>query len=360
MTFTIQSILQLLIVFQSFFFAVFLLMSSQGKRKSNYILALLLLIIGIQMGGFILRQTELTHALVSVNCAYGFIYGPLVYFYTKSMVYRDFKFSKIDFLHAMPFVVVLLLALFDNTICKSRFYLLYLGSVFIYILLSLLTIRSYRTILKHTQSDFDRLKLSWLQLYINIFMVLIVADMLQMLANLLSAPPLLITVFDIFVFLMMLLFITSMVFKGLMQPKIFMGINKEDEMIASLNKTKYAYSNLSKNESKTLLKQLEKYMTTYKPYLEPSLSLSQLADLLEMPSRHLSQAINQHMNKNFLDYINTKRIEESMEMLINSTDKKETIKEIMYAVGFNSRSSFHTAFKKKVGLSPSEFKAKHS
>ncbi|MCB0684696.1 MAG: AraC family transcriptional regulator, partial [Saprospiraceae bacterium] len=48
------------------------------------------------------------------------------------------------------------------------------------------------------------------------------------------------------------------------------------------------------------------------------------------------------------------------ERLANPADPKETILEVMYEVGFNSKSSFNTLFKQQTGLTPSEYKKKHA
>ena len=57
-----------------------------------------------------------------------------------------------------------------------------------------------------------------------------------------------------------------------------------------------------------------------------------------------------------MDFINTYRIEKAKERLLHPKDEKETILEVMYEVGFNSKSSFNTVFKKKTGLTPSQYK----
>jgi len=50
------------------------------------------------------------------------------------------------------------------------------------------------------------------------------------------------------------------------------------------------------------------------------------------------------------------RIEEAKRLLTNPKDKKITVLEVMYEVGFNSKSSFNTLFKKYTGVTPSEIK----
>ena len=62
--------------------------------------------------------------------------------------------------------------------------------------------------------------------------------------------------------------------------------------------------------------------------------------------------------KNFYDLINTHRVEEAKKRLIDSNNTK-TILEILYEVGFNSKSVFNSAFKKNTGFTPTEFRKKY-
>ena len=66
------------------------------------------------------------------------------------------------------------------------------------------------------------------------------------------------------------------------------------------------------------------------------------------------------LGKSFFDLINSYRIEEAKKMIKEPEDEKMTISEVMYKVGFNSKSSFNTAFKKYTGLTPSEYKSQIS
>jgi AraC-like DNA-binding protein len=99
-------------------------------------------------------------------------------------------------------------------------------------------------------------------------------------------------------------------------------------------------------------------MQNDKPYLEPELTLEQLASKLSLKPRVLSQAINEILGQNFYDFINRYRIEEASRLLTNPSDEKITILEVLYEVGFNSKSSFNTLFKKYTGLTPTEFRKK--
>lgn len=101
---------------------------------------------------------------------------------------------------------------------------------------------------------------------------------------------------------------------------------------------------------------IERFMEKERPYLDPGITLKDLACKLQIPSRKLSKIINHRFNKNFVGFINDYRIESAKDKLKNPKDEKETILEIMYDVGFNSKSSFYTIFKQKTGHTPSEYK----
>ena len=101
-------------------------------------------------------------------------------------------------------------------------------------------------------------------------------------------------------------------------------------------------------------------MQSTKPYLEPELTLDVLASQLSVKSKFLSQTINELLQQNFFEFINNYRISEAKRLLTNPKDKKITVLEVMYEVGFNSKSSFNTLFKKDTGITPSEFKKKNN
>src|SRR5439155_27331821 len=86
------------------------------------------------------------------------------------------------------------------------------------------------------------------------------------------------------------------------------------------------------------------------------LSLPKLAAKLALPTHHLSQIINARLNQNFFDFINSYRVEEAKQMLLDPAKKHYSLLVISEEVGFNSKSAFNTAFKKQTSLTPSEFR----
>lgn len=77
---------------------------------------------------------------------------------------------------------------------------------------------------------------------------------------------------------------------------------------------------------------------------------------LNVTTQTLSMVINQRSGKNFNSFINYYRIEESKQLLHSKDFKNHTMAAIAFEVGFNSISSFNTAFKKQTGKTPVAFK----
>ncbi len=97
-------------------------------------------------------------------------------------------------------------------------------------------------------------------------------------------------------------------------------------------------------------------MSEEKSFLNPSLTIQNVSESIDIPLRDLSLLINHKLNQHFYDFVNTYRIEHAMVILKSATKSKLTILEILYDVGFNSKSSFNTAFKKHTGTTPTAYR----
>ncbi|MGD9201923.1 MAG: helix-turn-helix domain-containing protein [Chitinispirillia bacterium] len=109
---------------------------------------------------------------------------------------------------------------------------------------------------------------------------------------------------------------------------------------------KYKASNLSKNDSKYVFQKLVHLMRTEKYYLKEDLSLSQLANLTDIPYRDLSQIINENSELNFYNFINQYRVDEAKRLLLQIPKNKKTILNVCFEAGFNTKATFNAAFKK--------------
>lgn len=104
---------------------------------------------------------------------------------------------------------------------------------------------------------------------------------------------------------------------------------------------------------------LEHVMQTKRPYLNPTLSMTELAQMADIPVHQLSRLINESFDKNFFDYINSYRIEEFKQRILKGEHQQHTILSIAFEAGFNSKTAFNRAFKKHTGMTPREFLQHH-
>jgi len=121
---------------------------------------------------------------------------------------------------------------------------------------------------------------------------------------------------------------------------------------------KYSGSGLSETRKEQLIEELNKIIASAEVFGNPTLDIDELASLLQTNSSWLSQIINEHFGMNFFNFVNKIRIEESKRLLADPANDKYTIEAIAGNCGFNSRSSFHSAFRKFEMTTPAEFRKK--
>ncbi|MFT6957305.1 MAG: AraC-like DNA-binding protein [Halieaceae bacterium] len=119
---------------------------------------------------------------------------------------------------------------------------------------------------------------------------------------------------------------------------------------------RYAKSGLSAAGLYAVTGRLSVVMEEERMFMDPQLSLPQLAERLSCSVNHLSQAINEGHGVSFFDYINRYRVLEATSILKQKTGSASSILDVALAVGFNSTSTFYAAFKKTTGQTPAQFR----
>lgn len=112
---------------------------------------------------------------------------------------------------------------------------------------------------------------------------------------------------------------------------------------------------IGSNKHQVEFEHIHKFVTKNQKYMEPDLSLNSLAETLGMSVSHLSKLINTYSSYNFSDYINSLRVEQSKKLLADPNFNHYTIVSIGLECGFNSKSTFYSAFKKFSFKTPSQF-----
>lgn len=380
MLFNFSDILFLLVLFLLLFIAVFLYTSRKGASTSNILLGSFFLSIALNLldSFLLLKQAYFSYpslALWGSNLL--LLCGPFMLFYTQSVIYKDFHFNSRKWLHFLPFIVLFLLTetsylaagyqkqedILTGILERKIPVAVYLASLaiyihfFIYLLVSLQAVKRYGVAALNQYADAKKVTLNWLKTVIIFFLLLMVVTLINSYLSYQSLTRAYFFGLSLTVFLL-LAFIVFVLFRALRHPGMF-AVWEEKEIEEAAQNVKYASSGLAEAEKDRVVAALQQYMQNEKPYLEPELTLDKLAAQLAVKPKVLSQVINERLQQNFFEFVNFYRVEEAKKLLTNPKDKKITVLEVMYEVGFNSKSSFNTLFKKSTGLTPSDFKKKH-
>jgi len=112
------------------------------------------------------------------------------------------------------------------------------------------------------------------------------------------------------------------------------------------------------NSDHQIYLRLKNVMEREELYRNPELTLESLAENLKVSSGYLSQIINKTTGDNFSRFLNQYRVEDVKKMLLDSEFNKYSLVAIGYEAGFNSKSTYYSAFKKMTSLTPKEYQRK--
>jgi AraC-like DNA-binding protein len=119
---------------------------------------------------------------------------------------------------------------------------------------------------------------------------------------------------------------------------------------------KYEKSSLSEEDKEIILSRIRKEMEDNSYFTNNLASLPGLAKQINETSHHVSQVINERLNKNFFELLASYRVEHAKKLIKKDKDSKLTVEELSDIVGYNSKSSFNIAFKKYTLMTPSEYR----
>ncbi|MBW1294781.1 helix-turn-helix domain-containing protein [Aquimarina litoralis] len=371
MDFSILAVTTICILFISLLLALFLFTVKTSNKKANTFLGMYFLVFAIHISVFFYsKYIILPPVLEMLRDHIAFFTSPLLFLYVVSSIYSDFELKPKHLLHIIPFVIQILIFsprfYFANT--KTKNFLVEnlnhliegklsiafgLSVSLFYLILILLELRTYKRLLFENYSNKSVFNFKWLYQLFILLGIIFCFSFFKQIYKLVGTDIETLNILRLVLTLALVGFLTWIVLKSMYQPHLFRNINSNHLLIKN-NTSEHLKKNVDKNMNKILA-----FMNDKEPYLDASLTLQDLANRLEMPSREVSILINLNLDQHFFDFVNHYRIKKAEKMLANSKGENLTIQQIMYDVGFNSKSSFYTAFKKKTGMTPSEYKKNH-
>lgn len=300
-----------------------------------------------------------------------FLVGPLTYFYVQSCTQKGFTFDTRQWIHFAPFIIEIILNIpffMESSAFKLDFYEKFVGEGQLFSIQYLMPIKlihgltyfalcirmifQYQQHIQNTSSNSDKIFHRWL-----LFFVFIVALPILMLIYVAFTEFIASQRYLIFL-LGYLIFYISIDIAILLKPELFQTFpNRTPQPKSSeAKKQKYESSNLAEDKKEDYAHRLRNHLESKKTYRASDLSLSQLSDQIEIPAHYVSQVINEKLGTNFLDLINQYRVQDVKEQFANPEKNHYTIMSLAYDAGFNSKSTFYSAFKKHTGMTPSAYK----
>ncbi|WP_373518435.1 AraC family transcriptional regulator [Pricia sp.] len=325
-------------------FLSLVLLSKKGKTQADMILLIWILVTTLTLLLYYLHITEIQYQypfILGIGFPLPLFQGPLLFLYTTALTPGK-PLKAINLLHFLPVVFSYLLfsdflllsheakiAIFKNDGAGYEVFttinlMLIVFSGVIYTILSLYKLRTYKKALKNEFSYTEKINLNWLQYLILgislIWLVIIFSDD------------------EKYTYIVVVFFMAFMGYFGIKQVGVFsqniglfafdeeqlLPINdaeyidaqerineftKESEVIQvraieSSIKVNYEKSALSSEAANDIYNELTSVMRTNKPYKDAELTLSDLAQMIEVHPNYLSQVINTKEEKNFYDFIN--------------------------------------------------------
>jgi AraC-like DNA-binding protein len=123
---------------------------------------------------------------------------------------------------------------------------------------------------------------------------------------------------------------------------------------------KYQRNRLEEEEATALARKITARMTEGKLYRDGALTLQTLADAVGATPHTPSQVLNLHLRQSFFAFVNSYRTKELMMALADPGQSQRGVLELALEVGFNSKSTLNSFFKRHTGLTPREFRAQRS
>lgn len=134
----------------------------------------------------------------------------------------------------------------------------------------------------------------------------------------------------------------------------FLAVIFHRRKMAALKSIKYVDKKIIVSEAEELITKLKQLMTNEMLYTNANLTMPQVAKKMSISTQRLSQLLNDNIATSFSNFVNEYRILKAQTLLLQ--EKKLKMDDIAEQCGFNSNSTFYTAFKKYTGTTPAKYR----
>ena len=328
--------------FNGFLLSFYFIFWAKPKSLSNQFLGIFLLMLSVRVlkSVFFYFNPDLAYPFLQLGLTGCFFIGPFLYFYFASVASQK-ETSTLrwkEHLYVLTPVILFINILFpfETNIGLWRTYLIK-GIYYVWLMYSIAALYQVRNIFQKVvqkTGKIDRFDFWLLSIWIGNILILFAYLFCGIGSYILGAL--------LFSFLFYILVIL-----------LFYRFQKVPYSIP--HKQKYGRKKIENSEE--LILRLNDMMESEKLYRNPLLKLQGLATRLHILPHTLSQLLNENLEKGFSQYLNEYRIKEACKIIMEDNNLK--FETIGYDVGYNSKSTFYSAFKKITGTTPAKFREKN-
>lgn len=359
-------------IVQSIF--VVLLLNTKGVRRgrANIFLSVLLLALSFSTAHVLFAGAVITHLsaqVYSIGDPTFYLIAPLLWFYVCELTGERIRFNRALVWHFLPFLLIIICSLSFRSIRSEAFSaflaayhrhirtLFWVTVVVQFSWYQVLVRRRwavYRKRIEQEVSYTENVSISWVRFFMIIFLLinllflfsLFVAIHLKDSSWLYKTTAL---VFSLSAF--------ALGYKGILQKEVFQKDETPviDVPVPEPEETQPPVP-IKEKPDLSRLEQLMAYMEEKKPYLDPELTLTELARAVNLTRGQLSALINEGTGDNFYDFVNRYRVEQVKKFMVDPAMKHYSMLGLALEAGFKSKSTFNLIFKRFTGLTPTEYR----
>lgn len=348
---TIDLLAELVAASHLLLYGIYLLYSKQKRNNGVTFLGLFVFVLGVHFSLLFCEHTDLL--FLKYRFTYTIflsLYGPLIYLFTIKYIYGG-RFQKSELIHFLVVLIPLIASAIDfevlETISLKQVAIYAINLTYLITSISILITEKQKATIQSHQLQIGFFVNSCYLIMIFVWVSLLINNELNQLIDY--------SYFKNAFLLVLIIKVDGLIVLSLNYPDTILKSYYLRERLNSWPSERYNTSPISKGYEDQIISDCHQYVLIDKNYRNSNLSLTNLARNLGYAARDVSQVINSNQKVGFREYLNRIRVEEAKCLIDSHPDLY--VNEIMYQVGFNSKSIFHKHFKNRFGVTPNKYKS---